>query len=293
MHERGTWMLVALVAACEARGPQAPEPDLEASGVAAVAAAAAGPVESVVMNTDANPVPTRATGTTAVAGTVAATQSGAWNVGISGTPAVAQSGAWEVGIRGAVSLAADTGVVARQGDAPWTVSLSGTPSVSIAGTPTVALAGTPSVAIASTPAAPVLVRNGDEPGRHAFQQAVDVHFGAGEPSGTSYFSIPAGKLLVVESVSAAIDLPPGQIPKVRLTANDNVPGASVTFSLAPTKLGGDQSFDKWEASHPLRIYQEGGPFTVLAADCTRSTVDGTYPGFVDCSFTISGYLIDL
>lgn len=37
-----------------------------------------------VVNTNANPVPV--TGSTVVSGTVAATQSGTWNVGIHGTP---------------------------------------------------------------------------------------------------------------------------------------------------------------------------------------------------------------
>src|SRR5262249_59085440 len=39
-----------------------------------------------VVNTTTNPVPTLAQGTTNVAGTGQAAQSGAWNVGISGTP---------------------------------------------------------------------------------------------------------------------------------------------------------------------------------------------------------------
>jgi len=39
-----------------------------------------------VVNTTTNPVPTLAQGTTNIAGTVQAAQSGSWNVGISGTP---------------------------------------------------------------------------------------------------------------------------------------------------------------------------------------------------------------
>src|SRR5215813_973899 len=40
----------------------------------------------IVENTATNPVPTLAQGTTNIAGTVQAAQSGSWNVGISGTP---------------------------------------------------------------------------------------------------------------------------------------------------------------------------------------------------------------
>src|SRR5262249_3864376 len=50
------------------------------------AAPAPGPDSVMVVNTSANPVPTLAQGTTNVAGTVQASQSGTWNVGISGTP---------------------------------------------------------------------------------------------------------------------------------------------------------------------------------------------------------------
>jgi len=47
-------------------------------------------------------IPLQVTGSTTVSGTVAANQSGAWNVGITGTPTVSatQSGAWNVGIAG-------------------------------------------------------------------------------------------------------------------------------------------------------------------------------------------------
>src|SRR5262249_32087797 len=44
------------------------------------------PDDVVVVNTSVNPVPTQAQGTTTVAGTIQAEQSGNWNVGIAGTP---------------------------------------------------------------------------------------------------------------------------------------------------------------------------------------------------------------
>jgi hypothetical protein len=62
---------------------------------AAIALVSSGPATAqkpstpvTVVNTTAEPVPTSAQGTTAVAGTVNAVQSGAWNVGITGTPSV-------------------------------------------------------------------------------------------------------------------------------------------------------------------------------------------------------------
>src|SRR5262245_50376269 len=141
------WVLagaVGLVACQGQTGTSIPEPG-EATGVGVASFAVAGPVPVLVQNTDANPVVTRPTGTTPVTGTVDATQSGAWNVGISGTPTVsaAQSGAWLVGVSGDVSLVPGTGVVAQQGGAPWIVSLTGTPAVSIDGTASVTVANVP------------------------------------------------------------------------------------------------------------------------------------------------------
>jgi len=52
----------------------------------AIAATAPGTAPVTVQNTSANPVPV--TGTASVSGSVAATQSGSWSVGITGTPTV-------------------------------------------------------------------------------------------------------------------------------------------------------------------------------------------------------------
>jgi len=73
-------------------------------GIAAVAllplAASASPTSVLVTNTAAQAVPVAIQGTTVVSGSVAATQQGAWNVGISGTPTVSISSASSVHIIG-------------------------------------------------------------------------------------------------------------------------------------------------------------------------------------------------
>jgi hypothetical protein len=54
---------------------------------------------------DPSTLPLHVTGSTTVTGTVAATQSGPWNVGVSGTVAATQSGPWNVGVSGTVGIA--------------------------------------------------------------------------------------------------------------------------------------------------------------------------------------------
>src|SRR5262245_28788280 len=96
--------LAAALSACAVE-PEPAEPASEpAVGVAKQAAQV--PLNVDVVNDETNPVPTKSTGTTSVAGTVSATQSGNWNVGISGTPTVGaqQSGSWDVNVAGDVSL---------------------------------------------------------------------------------------------------------------------------------------------------------------------------------------------
>src|SRR5258708_66895 len=68
------------------------------------------------------PLPVPTTGSSTVSGTVGATQSGQWNVGITGTPNVAVPGG--VGINGTPNVAV-----------PGGVSINGTPTVNLAGTP--------------------------------------------------------------------------------------------------------------------------------------------------------------
>jgi hypothetical protein len=86
-----------------------------------------------------------------------------------------------------------------------TVSVAGTPAVTLAGTPGVAIAGTPTVNLAAgtgltvnnTAASPVLTRDVDRAG----QTPVDVEFDTVAPNIAATYVVPAGLRLTIRSAS--------------------------------------------------------------------------------------------
>jgi hypothetical protein len=201
------------------------------------------PLPVDIVNSATAPVPTLATGTTSVAGTVAATQSGNWNVGITGTPSVnatiagtpsvsisgtpdvnatisgtptlnaAQSGSWSVGISGTPSVNATI-----SGTPSVNATISGTPSVlaTLSGTPTVNIGNTPSVTIANQPGAGT-----------RFAQSI--------PGGQFTNLVPSGMRLVLTHVSAVVEITHGFTPTITLAlpSSQDSGGAFVYLPLVP------------------------------------------------------------
>lgn len=128
----------------------------------AFAGAAANQFKDVVIrNGDDQPVPTKAIGTTQVAG----------SVGVTGTPSV------------------------NVANTP-SVSLAGTPSVNVAGTPSVNVAGTPSVKVANDQ--PIAVTSVDQsPVATPIARQLTFTFN-GSAFDDAEYAVPAGKRLVME-----------------------------------------------------------------------------------------------
>src|SRR5260370_30822240 len=83
--------------------------------------AAQGPPDGLAVRI-VNPLPVPTQGTSTVTGTVAATQSGTWKVGVNGTVGTTQSGPWNVGVTGTVG-------VTQSG--PSNVAVTGTSNVNV------------------------------------------------------------------------------------------------------------------------------------------------------------------
>jgi hypothetical protein len=128
----------------------------------------------------------------------------------------------------------------------------------------------------------VLVRDADNPARHGFEAAVDVALPDGFGGNNALLAtVPPGKLLVVEHVSAVAFLPPGQ----KFSA-----GVHSEFTrmhhLVSTARGSFGSSDLFEISQPIRIYV--GPGASLNVRVDRDLASGAG----QARFTVSGYLID-
>ena len=66
------------------------------------------------------------------------------------------------------------------------------------------------VQVVNTSAQPVLVRDVDNPARQPFQATVFISISDGVPAGSALLDVPSGRQLVIEYVSASVQLPTGQ-----------------------------------------------------------------------------------
>ena len=118
-----------------------------------------------------------------------------------------------------------------------------------------------------------------------FQAGTLVNIPEGQLLGTgTVTTVPAGKRLVIEYVSANFQLPSTQAV-VELVLQS--PPGTVSHYLTPIRTGVFGTHDLWSASQQLRLYADGGD-QVLAALSRTGTTEA-----VSMSVSISGYLIDL
>ncbi len=135
------------------------------------------------------------------------------------------------------------------------------------------------VIVVNTPASPVPVRDVDNPARQPFQAQAVGGFadGASSTGDITIATVPAGKRLVIEHVSALGTMLPTQ--KV-------INGGSDVIWTDPFGII-DGSRDYFVVSEALRVYANPGPIRCFAE---RDSTAGANPNSV--TFTISGYLVD-
>jgi hypothetical protein len=102
------------------------------------------------------------------------------------------------------------------------------------------------------------------------------------------FSVPAGKRLIVETVTMFAAVPPGDRASCGLTADPAGPSDLVTHHFAVTPQGNAPApYDQFVSTSPVRLYF--GPGDELIWFCFRSNGNG----FVTFRWSISGYLLDV
>jgi len=296
-------MMALLLSACAASTPGAePAAAPEEPGIVQQAANTPVPLDVRVINT---PLPTTAVGTTAVSGSVAATQSGSWNVGITGTPNVnatisgtpgvsaVQSGSWSVGIEGTPNVNATiTGTPSVNATITGTPSvnatISGTPNVNV-GSPTVSLAAGSSVVIGNSDSNPVPVTLSSGPARQQpFQLALNIDIFDGSTGGSSDLTpLPAGKRLVLEHINATATVKNGEIPYIELEAFNQ--GSSTSHIFAGTKVGTiNLGGDFWVFNEHTLLYSYQD-LTGVAVEVHRFSAFG----FAQFRVVVTGHLEDM
>jgi hypothetical protein len=150
-----------------------------------------------------------------------------------------------------------------------TTAASGSAPVTIVNTP-VPITGT----VALVPAQPFAI--------HGAGVTQDALFAADK------FSVPAGKRLIVETVTISASVPPGDLASCGLTVSPAAPGDLVTHHFAVTPQGNAPTpFDQFVSTAPVRLYF--GPNDELTWFCFRSNGSG----FITFAWSISGYLVDV
>jgi len=104
-----------------------------------------------------------------------------------------------------------------------------------------------------------------------------------------FYTVPSGKLLVIETVTASMQVPSGQKALVTLFVQDPavLHPASFFITLEPQgtfTIG--NAVDIFTGTHRVQIYAGAGQTVSVGGQQNAST------GFVDLRFSLSGYLVD-
>jgi hypothetical protein len=139
----------------------------------------------------------------------------------------------------------------------------------------------PTVTVDSTQ--PVNVRDVDSPGRTPFQVSHFLVMDSATQSTETTFSVPAGKRLIIEFVSAITILPETQ--KLLLLLRHDA--GTVPFAAIPLQLVGRfADSDEYASSQLVRLYAE--PESTLTIFAYRNEIGGG----VQIVVTVVGHLVD-
>jgi hypothetical protein len=153
-------------------------------------------------------------------------------------------------------------------------------------TPSVAEAPpTTQVVVVNPGTSPVLVRDVDNRARQPFQEMKESNCTNTSACSVQFTDPPAGKLLVVETVSAQVVIVPTGAEFV-LGFSVNQPSGNINLYLAPVRTVSDFSgHDIYQVTQQVRAYNQGsGPA------CGMSAPNGATNLRIICAF--AGYLVD-
>ena len=139
------------------------------------------------------------------------------------------------------------------------------------------------VQIGNPAASPVFVRNVDDPVHKPIQIPGGIIFDGNGVASLPVFPVPAGKLFVIEYVSARVHLQPGLILD-QFDIWTTGGGVTAPHSLIATTQGNSGVA---LVSQPVRFYADPG---TLVQIFVRSTIQNAVGGG---SLTLAGYLVDV
>jgi hypothetical protein len=137
---------------------------------------------------------------------------------------------------------------------------------------------------------PISVRDVDQPARQPFAATLHFVFEDGNRNAFAHLGVvPAGKRLVVESVSYKANVISGQIAEgaIRVTTNGKTCDYMVPPVFVRTFLAGATQVDRFLGEAAVRLYADPGTEVIGVFDrfVTNKVGDG--------DVTVAGYLVDL
>lgn len=175
------------------------------------------------------------------------------------------------------------------------VNVVNTPTVQLAGTSTVQVSGTTNVKVQNDSSAPVPVQDVSKPKQTPFQ--VNQNLGPSpflnnNPASVA-ITVPAGKRLVIEHVSARAQAPfPAQTPVVLFSISTTVAGVSVEHFLDLPQVFNFNNANGAQSQHvvskAMKLFSDSGATIQVTALAIGQTGQA-----IDVNFAISGYLEDV
>ena len=130
------------------------------------------------------------------------------------------------------------------------------------------------------------VRDVENPARRPFQATAGCTIDPGKIFCTNTFTVPANKLLVVETVSGFVTVPPGQTAFHSLNTSHE-PSNDVSFFMPATFVSNDGTNLRFAVTQSMRAYAFPGTHVVGIGSRSAPLI-----GSGSAITTISGYLVD-
>ena len=156
--------------------------------------------------------------------------------------------------------------------------------VEVTNTPSNPVPVTGTLAVTTATPLPIVAVNLDDTVLNAFQTRI--LFGSGNPQSDKEFLVPAGKRLVIQSITANADVVADQRPEVFLGLN--LGGKFSVHSVPMALAGRDSTRDVFTGLHPTRWFADGG--TKVTVVCRHVSFTANTCGL---DMSISGFLVTM
>ena len=136
---------------------------------------------------------------------------------------------------------------------------------------------------------PALVRDADNPARHAFAYSSGHSWIGNAPNASFSLTVPAGKRLVIEQLAFFASVTASAKQKVSAEVQTTVNNVVTTYDVMGATNGSSGPFDHFIGAAQMRSYadaQSAVEILVTRADTSGGTFD-------DAFVSVSGYLVDL